>query len=128
MQFSADRLNNLILGLTDTSPDQLTPMVGKYDQCATQVPALGRGEIKEFSCNQQGRYVIVQTNTRNYLTLCEVEVYGGKKHLTYIYVTDIPLMYVSQLYLTGISHRFTSVKDVCTQAHWLLRKMLSIII
>jgi hypothetical protein len=56
------------------------PVVGDYDVCATQGPALGAGETKLFACgsaNKHGRYVVVQLKGKNFLTLCEVEVYGG---------------------------------------------------
>jgi hypothetical protein len=52
------------------------PVVGDYDVCATQGPALGAGETKLFACPSYGRYVVVQLKGKNFLTLCEVEVYG----------------------------------------------------
>ena len=46
--------------------------------CATETGSLGAGETKIFPCKAMGKTVRIQLNGRNYLTLCEVEVYGRK--------------------------------------------------
>ena len=74
---SANRLANFQIGTTNVSPDTTAPAVGSYDACAHSDGALGAGETKSFDCAAKGRYVIVQLKGSNYLTLCEVQVFGG---------------------------------------------------
>lgn len=41
---------------------------------------LGAGEFRDIQCTglNVGRYVAIQLQGKNYLTLCEVEVFGSK--------------------------------------------------
>ena len=74
---TATRLSNFQIGATNTSPQARAPAIGNYQACAHVGGALAAGETRSITCNGKGRYVIVQLKGRNYLTLCEVEVYGG---------------------------------------------------
>ena len=74
---TATRLANFQIGTTNTSPQAQAPAIGNYQACAHVGGALGAGETRSIACNGKGRYVIVQLKGRNYLTLCEVEVFGG---------------------------------------------------
>ena len=74
---TATRLSNFQIGTTNTSPQARAPAIGNYQACAHVGGALAAGETRSITCNGKGRYVIVQLKGRNYLTLCEVEVYGG---------------------------------------------------
>jgi hypothetical protein len=74
----ANRLANFNVGVTNTSPGQQASVLGTYQVCATSDGALGAGETKEFTCEAVGRYVVVQLLGKEYLTLCEVEILGGK--------------------------------------------------
>ena len=76
-QISAERLTNFKIGLTNISPQQQAPAVGNYKECATVNERLGAGEKKSVACSGQGRYLVIQLIPKNYLTLCEVEVFGG---------------------------------------------------
>ena len=53
--------------------------ISSYPLCAYREEAIGSGETVNFVCNQvlSGRYLIIQLNHSDPLTLCEVEVYGG---------------------------------------------------
>ena len=75
--FPAERLNNFVIGVTDNDPRIMKPTPESLDLCATNTQAIGRGASKAFECEASGQYVVVQLKGRNYLTLCEVEVYGG---------------------------------------------------
>ena len=49
-----------------------------FYRCAYHKDALGAGETKELKCIQSvtGRYVFVMLKVKDYLTLCEVQVFG----------------------------------------------------
>jgi hypothetical protein len=72
------RLANFNVGVTNTNPSEQTPTPINIEVCATQEAALAAGETKTFDCVATGRYVVVQLNGTGFLTLCEVEVLGGK--------------------------------------------------
>ena len=48
------------------------------DVCATQSGLYPTGKTKVFPCDRQGMVVRIQLIRRNYLVLCEVEVFGSK--------------------------------------------------
>ena len=60
------------------APKQHVP-ISSYPLCAYHEEPLGRGETINIVCNQvlSTRYLIIQLNHSDTLTLCEVEVYGG---------------------------------------------------
>ena len=74
----ADRLKNFQVGTSNDSPQTKAPAISNYNVCAKQATAVGAGETKALKCDATARYVIVQLNGYQYLTLCEVEVWGPK--------------------------------------------------
>ena len=81
---SAERLSNFKVGLTNISPQQQAPTVGNYEECATVNELLGAGQKKLVACSGKGRYLVIQLIPKNYLTLCEVEVFGGMWHFAVV--------------------------------------------
>ena len=76
--FPADqRLSNVRIGVSNTSPESQAPTVENQNICASHDPALGMGETKALSCDAAGRYVTIIIEKEDYLTLCEVRVYGS---------------------------------------------------
>ena len=83
-----NRLRNFRIGVTNRNPRRVRPNVGNYQLCSHYGGAVGRGQLLNLNCRRAlyGRYVIVQiVNRREYLTLCEVEVFG-KSQLIYQYL------------------------------------------
>ena len=79
------RLTDFDIGTTITSPTETAPdntRQGKnYQSCYhydLQQSYLYQGEYKIFRCYSISRYVIVQLEKEAVLTLCEVEVFGGR--------------------------------------------------
>ena len=70
------------------------------DRCAYHPGAFGRGQTKSLRCNppKVGRFVFVRLRTTEYLTLCEVEVYGSKGMLLlileFIFVSIVPVYFI----------------------------------
>ena len=79
---SDGRLENLLVGLSDTDPASVTPVLNNYDVCTTYPGPAADGAVLSLDCTQTdgltGRYVIIQLQGTNYLTLCEVEVFDRK--------------------------------------------------
>ena len=80
---AADRLKRFQMGLSSMSPEDLAPFIDNYAPCATVEEPLGLSETRAFQCVGRGRYFIVQLLYREFLTLCEVEVYGSRKSAAY---------------------------------------------
>lgn len=75
----ADRLANFQTGVTNTDPASSAPKVGGYSVCGTMGGAVGGGATHTFECpgcGVTGRYAVVQLKGTNYLTLCEVRIFG----------------------------------------------------
>jgi hypothetical protein len=76
-----ERLANFNVGVTNSDPSKVAPAPGGYTLCATQGPYIDYRSV--LSCNGApktltGRYVVVQfASVSNYLTLCEVQVFGS---------------------------------------------------
>ena len=72
----------MYIGVSDTSPVDVTPALNNYKQCVYYEGTVGEGETKTFQCTGHGgvmgRYLIVQVATNEPLTLCEVEVEEGE--------------------------------------------------
>ena len=79
-RFTDARLSNIHLGVTNMDPAQVKPDVEKdnFDVCATWDGAVGAGVSQPLRCMAKGRYVIIQLQKTEYLTLCEVKVYAGE--------------------------------------------------
>jgi hypothetical protein len=80
MSFTAERLTDFNIGVGVKDPAAESPTDRIYTKCATEDGRLGAGETKAYRCEAVGRYVIVQLNGQNYLTLCEVAILGSKEH------------------------------------------------
>lgn len=52
---------------------------------------MGKGQTRQFPCSRpiKGRYVFVVLNVNEYLTLCEVEVYGVRGLYSFTYTLNI---------------------------------------
>jgi hypothetical protein len=73
----AERLGNYQIGTTSKDPSGGVKLDG-YNVCATHAGEMGAAETKTFACSVTDQYVIVQLKGKNYLTLCEVEVFESK--------------------------------------------------
>ena len=73
-----NRLRNFRIGVTDNNPRRVRPNINNYQLCSHYGGAAGRGQLLNLNCRRPmyGRYVIVQIHGRQWLTLCEVEVFG----------------------------------------------------
>jgi len=74
---SAQRLSNLTIGTTNVSPLLVEPNLTNFDVCATFDDIVPAGDTRAFECTTKGRYLIVQINGLECLTICEAKVYGG---------------------------------------------------
>ena len=88
MTFSVQRLSNFVISVGDSfdpvSKDSFDTSTST--QCAHIPGKLGNGETRVIQCNQpvRGRYVTVNLNEKNALTICEFQVHGtlvSGKHL-----------------------------------------------
>ena len=74
------RLHDVSIGVTDTDPRSVTPSPENYRLCAHVSGAVGAQ--LSVVCNQPcqaGRYLVVQIpDTKEVLSLAQVEVYAGK--------------------------------------------------
>jgi hypothetical protein len=73
-----ERLTNLIIGTSDNSPVEQRPDLDNFDACTYFYGVMAAGERKEFRCLNRGRYLVIQMEQKNYLTMCEVEAYAGE--------------------------------------------------
>ncbi|GMH44734.1 hypothetical protein BSKO_12686 [Bryopsis sp. KO-2023] len=67
-----DRLNGMRISVGDKQPYGLNP------SCVTGGKQ-GKGETRSWKCTLSGRYVTVSLDSTNFLTLCEVQVFGLAK-------------------------------------------------
>ena len=61
----------------NVSPKVVPPNVQNIKVCACQDSPMGNGETKKFHCGATGRYLVVLLGKKEYLSLCEVEVFEG---------------------------------------------------
>ena len=71
------RLSLLRIGTTNTDSQNSAPTISNINVCVRQKEHLGPGEIRAFPCMATGRYVVIVLEKKDFLTLCEVEVYGS---------------------------------------------------
>ena len=76
--FSVERLSRIRIGTTDTSPAVKAPTLASMTVCACEEGDLAAGETRAFPCEASGQYVVILLEKTETLTLCEVEVFGGK--------------------------------------------------
>ena len=74
LSVSDQRLSNFVIG---TSLSLVHPALDNYAVCVTRVEAVGRGRTQTFGCRARARYVIIQLQGSDVLTLCEVQVFAG---------------------------------------------------
>ena len=78
-------LHNFLIGTQNFSPDVERPQERKMQECAREGAPIPYGETHTYHCRVEGRYVaILQNGNRQYLSLCEVEVFGGKSCSVYL--------------------------------------------
>ena len=69
----------MIVGLTNDSPETVTPVPGNYTECGRFTGPGVNAEVVMVVCEKQEQnyeYIIIQLNgTFEILTLCEVEIY-----------------------------------------------------
>ena len=73
---TADRLSNFEIKTTIIDPDRFR--LRDMDVCARYPGKMGAGEYRLFECYAMARYVYIQLKGTEYLTLCEVYVFGGR--------------------------------------------------
>ena len=75
---SAYRASNFIIGLTNISTQQQTPVLNNYDVCGQYPGAVPSGATVSLRCNDvnlpPARYVIVQFPINDYMNFVEVNV------------------------------------------------------
>ena len=80
-----NRLADFYIGVSEQQPSSLVDVPPTYPVCAYHSGMLVDSARECVSCSSSitGRYVTIQlTNTVTALTLCEVEVYGGRAAAT----------------------------------------------
>ena len=89
----AERLSRIQIGTTDVSPSTVAPALTNYKVCHYFAGAIRAGISQSVWCGTIGRYLVIQLKTTQYLTLCEVEVYGtparGKLMAVYIVLYEL---------------------------------------
>ena len=75
--FSDWRLRTFKIGTTYVNPRDTAPTADSISVChSSQNDALRKAEARSFNCVVKGRYVVILQGEVQFLTLCEVEVYG----------------------------------------------------
>ena len=77
--FLGYRLNNIRIGVTDYEPSLAPPTLDNIHVCACRNDPVPDGAFLSFPCWATGRYLVVLLQGVQSLTLCEVEVFEGKK-------------------------------------------------
>jgi hypothetical protein len=81
LYFTAERLHDFVVGVTNISSQDVIPAVTNYPICGNYVGAVIAGGTVAFECSLEGRYVVVQIpGNMEILTLCEVEVFGESEY------------------------------------------------
>ena len=81
MSVPGERLSEFIVGVSYDNPTKNAPIVGNYPVCANVTDAIGPGKLEKIPCTNTvtGRYLIIQFQKRESLTLCQVQVLGEGK-------------------------------------------------
>ena len=79
-----DRLDNFIVGVTNTEPNINTALRGSYPLCGQYNGPSRDQTTLRVNCSADtpaGRYVVIQQNSTGYpaLTVCELEIYTRSK-------------------------------------------------
>ena len=80
ISFSAQRLSNFNIGVTNNSPVEVTPAFTNYLLCEHYLDTVLSARNHTATCPPylKGRYVIVQLNYNGILQFCEVQVFAGE--------------------------------------------------
>ena len=83
--FSVERYVDFRIGVTTCSPRTTSPSWNNYRVCHEHKGPFGEKMSANYNCRRSlgGRYVIFQLGIREYLNLCEFEVYGRRTHSVY---------------------------------------------
>ena len=76
------------IGLSDVSPLTVTPALTNFAECAYVEGPVGVGGTESFSCRNEGvmgRFLIVQVEHNDALTICEVQVYESEYMMFFIW-------------------------------------------
>ena len=60
-----------------TGMDEITPALNTFALCAAHKDPIGNGVTQTFLCQSYGRFLIIQKEGPEVLTLCEVKVLQG---------------------------------------------------
>ena len=74
---AANRSDNFMVGLTDTSPKDTPPTLGNYEICGQYPGAVAAGATVTLRCRDNlkpFRYVVVQFPGTHPLNVCEIQV------------------------------------------------------
>ena len=77
---SGYRLSHIRIGVTDNNPKEHPPNVTNLTVCARKNTSMEDGS-ESFPCTARGRYLVIINEAKDFLTLCEVEVYGHQQSL-----------------------------------------------
>ena len=75
------RLRSVHIGLTDVSPLTVTPAFTNFAECFYFDGPVGNGGTESFNCHDggiMGRFLIVQVEHNEPLTICETQVYESE--------------------------------------------------
>ena len=73
---AGDRLSNFKIGVTNRNPLENRPNAINLYVCVTRRHKMGGSERRDFKCGREGRHVVVLMEKKEFLTLCEVAVFG----------------------------------------------------
>ena len=88
--FSANRLTGVTVKASGQTPplEDVTALDGTgFTLCGMYTKVTKPAEIVSIACAPRvsGRYVYVHLSSKNFLQICEVEVYGDRKYITNIF-------------------------------------------
>ena len=81
-------LSNFQIGTISFSPEQRVPTPADIDVCVSYRGTLST-DFKMFECRAESAYRVIIQPTRGVLSLCEVEVFGGRKQETFLIHVDL---------------------------------------
>ena len=64
--------------MTDKSPAVQKPTIDNINTCYISNRIIKAGEEARFPCGKTGRYVAIVLKEQEFLTICEVRVFGRK--------------------------------------------------
>ena len=67
--------------MTNTKPEGSSPKYTEGEVCGYRHKPVGKRLDLKCAAPKKGQYVMIQHQFKEYLTLCEVEVYSGERKL-----------------------------------------------